>query len=374
MCLAEFVGLKQMRVQTIRAMVLSLVLPVLAGNGCNSPPESAGDGDRPAAAAAPAESNAVASSPPVLTPEHVYEVHKKVRDFPPGEDLSTPEAAYATIHRAYAANGDAAWMPLNSPKIIAQVRRRGFQPRIKGPLPAEEAKLYLGAEILEVHTWDHDYAMVMAAMPRKGYDIDCRSLARVKGRWLNDGNDCTRTIDEARQRVAAQRAYQYGSHFREAMRKRVPSPPATTGKVIELSDVSSRLASMANLAKGTAIVPDPSRFRGDTPEGIAWMREQGIDLIAYARTDNGDEGVAGYDMAAVKIDHSRFDVLDASEARRVLTQIKDSPPATMMSTKRELPVTYVIRTRAGMFGVLQIEDVRSEQAPAVFRLRYKLFD
>jgi hypothetical protein len=104
------------------------------------------------------------------------------------------------------------------------------------------------------------------------------------------------------------------------------------------------------------------------------MREQGIDLIAYARTDNGDEGVAGYDMAAVKIDHSRFDVLDASEARRVLTQIKDSPPATMMSTKRELPVTYVIRTRAGMFGVLQIEDVRSEQAPAVFRLRYKLFD
>ena len=86
MCLAEFVGLKQTRAQTIRAMVLSFVLPLLADSGCNSPPESASDGDRPAVAAG----NLVASSPPVLTPERVYEVHKKVSDFPPGEDLSTP--------------------------------------------------------------------------------------------------------------------------------------------------------------------------------------------------------------------------------------------------------------------------------------------
>jgi len=33
----------------------------------------------------------------------VYEVRKKVSNFPDHEDLSTPEAAYATIHRAYAA-------------------------------------------------------------------------------------------------------------------------------------------------------------------------------------------------------------------------------------------------------------------------------
>lgn len=33
----------------------------------------------------------------------VYEVNKKVCDFPEGEDLSTPEAAYATIMRDYMA-------------------------------------------------------------------------------------------------------------------------------------------------------------------------------------------------------------------------------------------------------------------------------
>ena len=38
-----------------------------------------------------------------------------------------------------------------------------------------------------------------------------------------------------------------------------------------------------------------------------------------------------------------------------------------------LPITYAIRTRDGSVGVLQIEDVRLSETPAVFRLRYKLF-
>ena len=42
--------------------------------------------------------------------ERVYEVHKKVCDLPDREDLSTPEAAYAAIHRAYAREGNAAWL------------------------------------------------------------------------------------------------------------------------------------------------------------------------------------------------------------------------------------------------------------------------
>ena len=131
---------------------------------------------------------------------------------------------------------------------------------------------------------------------------------------------------------------------------------------------------MANLARGTVVAPDPSRFRGDNPQGIAWLREQGIDLIAYAQTDGGDEGVAGYDLVGVKIDNRRFDTLDVNEARQELGQIKNNVVFTMMSTKRELPVTYVIRTRGGAVGVLQIEDVRSSETPTVFRLRYKLFD
>ena len=34
------------------------------------------------------------------SPAQVYQVHKKVSDFPNREDLTTPEAAYASIHRA----------------------------------------------------------------------------------------------------------------------------------------------------------------------------------------------------------------------------------------------------------------------------------
>jgi hypothetical protein len=225
-----------MHIQTTRAFVLLAALPLLAGSG------GAGAGKRPAVASA--ESNAVASFPPVMTPERVYEVHKKVRDFPPGEDLSTPEAAYASIHRAYAAKGDAAWMSLSSPEIVADLRRRGFQPRTKGPLPPEEAQLYLNAEILEVHTWDQVHAVIIAHMRRKGHDIDYRWLLRVKGRWLNEGNGYAHTVEEARKEVARGRAYQVAQQARE-------NRPA-------VADPAARLQPFVDFLKREAI--DPQQF------------------------------------------------------------------------------------------------------------------
>jgi len=52
---------------------------------------------------------------PPLSPAKVYEIRKKVSDFPNREDLTTPEAAYASIHRAWVAEGDAAWPRLSVP-------------------------------------------------------------------------------------------------------------------------------------------------------------------------------------------------------------------------------------------------------------------
>jgi hypothetical protein len=176
-------------------------------------------------------------------------------------------------------------------------------------------------------------------------------------------------------RLGPLEAWQYGSHWEDAMRKRGAAPQATTGKVIDLYDPRSGRESMADLDTGTLMVPDPARFRGDNPQGRVWLKEKGIDLMACPQTDSGDQGLAGYDMVAVKIDSCRFDKLDLSEAQSVLEQpdrAGENAPAVLMSTKRELPVTYAFRTREGSIGVLQIEDVRLRDKPPVFRLRYKL--
>ena len=171
-------------------------------------------------------------------------------------------------------------------------------------------------------------------------------------------------------------AWQYGSHYQDGVRKRLPSTRAKTGKVLEIYGFGHGLKSMVNMTSGEAIVPDPERFRGDNPQGMAWLKEKGIDLIAYAKTDSGEQGLVGYDMVAVKIDNRKFDVLDLHGAKRaleVLAEDADEAPATMMSVKSGLPVTYAIRTRNGSFGVLQIEEARLTTPPPVFRLRYKLF-
>ena len=124
------------------------------------------------------------------------------------------------------------------------------------------------------------------------------------------------------------------------------------------------------------MVPDFQRCRGDGPQTWKWMREEGIDLIVPGDGHPGDPCVVGFEMAAVKIDNDRFDTLDVNEAQRVLKKGEKEPqegPGTIMSIKAGLPVTYAIRTRGGSIGVLQIEDARVSETPAVFRLRYKLF-
>ena len=47
----------------------------------------------------------------------VYQVNKKVSDFPDKEDLSTPEAAYATFNRILASGEQEPWRCLSVPRI-----------------------------------------------------------------------------------------------------------------------------------------------------------------------------------------------------------------------------------------------------------------
>ena len=45
----------------------------------------------------------------------VYEVNKKVSDFPEGEDFSTPEAAYAATNRLSASGDQGFWRKVSFP-------------------------------------------------------------------------------------------------------------------------------------------------------------------------------------------------------------------------------------------------------------------
>ena len=125
-------------------------------------------------------------------------------DFPEQEDFSTPEAAYASITRAYIAEGTAAFPRLSVPWMAARMKGG-----VKRPLPKEAAALLLDSEILEVHLWSEDHAMVLArvASGNSGQNrIDMRHLSRISDRWLNAGNDSRPTIEEARKKIERMRS------------------------------------------------------------------------------------------------------------------------------------------------------------------------
>jgi hypothetical protein len=117
-----------------------------------------------------------------------YEVNRSVADFPPTEDLSTPEAAYATINRMDR-DDPPAWQKFS----IAALAGRPAQPTPAGKTTAdaEWAKVLSNARIREVLVWNMTRAAVIAELPqepsgKKIVDpIDVRHLQLENGRWLN---------------------------------------------------------------------------------------------------------------------------------------------------------------------------------------------
>ncbi|MBI5386400.1 MAG: hypothetical protein HZA90_17150 [Verrucomicrobia bacterium] len=149
----------------------------------------------------------------------VYTVNRKVADFPEKEDMSTPEAAYATLNRLLASGDEAFWQRLSAPPLAKEMPKQSG----KREISAEAAARFLGAEILEVNLWRQTNAVVLAQMSR---DIDLRWLCRVGGQWLNDGNDGVPNLEKARARVAHGRAYRDAEPPRqEAERLRHSRPP-----------------------------------------------------------------------------------------------------------------------------------------------------
>lgn len=130
----------------------------------------------------------------------VYLVNRKVLEFPAKEDLSSPEAAYATLNRLRASGEQAFWRRLSVPwkagGSSAQLGRREVSAEVSAGL--------MGALILEVRLWEQTNAVVIAQTPK---DIDLRFLCCVDGQWLNDGNDGATDLEGAEAVVARVRGY-----------------------------------------------------------------------------------------------------------------------------------------------------------------------
>ncbi|MBI5386423.1 MAG: hypothetical protein HZA90_17265 [Verrucomicrobia bacterium] len=139
----------------------------------------------------------------------VYPVNRKVADLPDKEDMSTPEAAYATLNRLLASGTLTFPRRFHVPWSSSQTS----EPPEKREIPADERARFLGAEILEVQLWQKTNATVFAQTPT---DVDLRLLCHVDGQWLNDGNDGGPTLDGARTRSTQIRAYKHARSLRNS--------------------------------------------------------------------------------------------------------------------------------------------------------------
>ncbi len=145
-------------------------------------------------------------------PVRAYTVNRKVSDYAEGEDLTSPEAAYATLNRLSASGDQGFWRRLSVPPLTARMPEQAGKREVSARAAAE----WRSAEIVEVHLWTRTNAVVLA---KAGRAIDLRWLGLVNGAWLNEGNDVTSNLDEARSRVTRRRA------LREAEQVRSSRPP-----------------------------------------------------------------------------------------------------------------------------------------------------
>lgn len=139
----------------------------------------------------------------------VYEVNKRVRDFPETGDLSTPEAAYAAINRVMASGEDSKWRSISTRKNAERVPPANAPTRQVDP---KTAALWLDARIVEVRMYRDKIAAVIAELgPESGRaPYDYRSLAFESGKWLNEGESRHATLPVARQAFAAECAKYVG--------------------------------------------------------------------------------------------------------------------------------------------------------------------
>jgi len=131
-----------------------------------------------------------------------YQVGKQLADFPDKEDLSTPEAALATIVRTMVRGDTARWRRISPPRP-----ERGGGVTSLQPFSPEKTRLYLGMTVQEVWIYRNQRAAVISAYPplqpgAKSYGENVRFLVHQGNQWFNLGESAGRDLASIRSDVA----------------------------------------------------------------------------------------------------------------------------------------------------------------------------
>ncbi|MHC4425626.1 MAG: hypothetical protein ACYSYV_05960 [Planctomycetota bacterium] len=158
----------------------------------------------------------------------VYQVNKKVCDFPEGEDLSTPEAAYATANR-FCASGEQDWRRISAKRLASRMRVREGKRKVS----KSAANGWLNAKIVEVRLFRGTHASVTAKVRHPWKKLfDYRTFELEDGKWLNAGNSVFGSLDEAREDFAAACEI-YSDRQTVRKRQRVDNPEAHLKPFVE---------------------------------------------------------------------------------------------------------------------------------------------
>ncbi|KPK84401.1 MAG: hypothetical protein AMJ81_05740 [Phycisphaerae bacterium SM23_33] len=104
-----------------------------------------------------------------------------------------------------------------------------------------------------------------------------------------------------------------------------------------------------------------------------WLRDTGIDAQAEVEQSGRRRRLACRDMVVIPTAEGRWSTLTAQELRKELAG-KELWPRTSMTAEKELPATFLFKTREGSMGILQILQVNWRKPPQNLKIRYRLLD
>lgn len=240
----------------------------------------------PAAAAGPGH-DAIATHvarPPETNSQAVQRraVNKLVKDFPEKPDLSTPESASATLHRAFGNPDPKSWLDLSawkySPRDVADIKRE--MESNKDEL-AKTDEAYRNAEIIEVLTYRDGLAEVISKLdlPKGGRNpYSARTFVRINGQWKNFGENRMASVEDAKKDFDRKKDNLWESYVKVL-------DGIKTGKLVPLHGEPAKRA--AQIAPGEPLGIDVEK--ADLMGRIEWAFMHGArDVTARKSIEWGD--------------------------------------------------------------------------------------